>query len=77
MVHKKATLELAIKNYGCPSISIRKTKKEEMVGQVFSSSFCLLAFCFLVTSWTFITGWNTLIQPQTPEGSSKTDGKYV
>ena len=64
MVHKKATLELAIKNYGCPSISIRKTKKEEMVGQVFSSSssssFRFLAFGFLSMD-SFISGWITLI----------------
>ena len=26
---------------------------------------------------SFIIGWNNLIQPQTPEGSQKTDGKYI
>ena len=71
MVHKKATLELAIKNYGCPSISIRKTKKEEMVGQVFSSSsFRFLTFGFLFMD-SFISGWitlNTLIWSLTTRG---------
>jgi hypothetical protein len=71
VVHKKATLELAIKNYGCPSISIRKTKKEEMVGQVFfflssSSSFRFLAFGFPFMS--FISGWITLIWSLTTRG---------
>ena len=57
----------------------KNEKKEDMVGQVFF--FFFLSFsCFWFSSHfldSFITGWNTLIQPQTPEGSYKTDGKYV
>ena len=70
------------KNYGCPLISIRKMKKrEDTYGWPGFFFFFFLSFSSFWFSSHFldsiITGWNTLIQPQNPEGSYKTDGKYV
>ena len=73
-------LELLIKNYGCPLISIRKMKKKKIWLARFFFFFFLSFSSFWFSSHfldSIITGWNTLIQPQTPEGSYKTDGNYV
>ena len=57
----------------------KKNEKEEMVGQVFFLFFHSFSSFWFSSHFldSFITGWNTFLQPETPEGSQETDGKYV